>query len=76
MTWKGTMRSLQAASRCYERETQFIIATHSPILMAYPGAAIFSFDQVPIKSVAWESLDHVTLTRDFLISPSHFLRHL
>ena len=58
------------------REAQFIIATHSPILMAYPEAAILSFDQVPIQSVAWESLEHVNLTRDFLNSPQQFLRHL
>jgi predicted ATPase len=58
------------------REAQFIIATHSPILMAYPGAAILSFDQVPLKPVEWDSLEHVRLTRDFLNNPEGYLRHL
>ncbi len=55
---------------------QFIIATHSPILMAYPEAEILSFDQPPVHSVAWETLEHVTLTRDFLNNPAQFLRQL
>ncbi len=59
-----------------EQEAQFIIATHSPILMACPGAEILSFDQTPIAPVAYESLEHVSLTRDFLADPDSFLRHL
>ncbi len=58
------------------REAQFIIATHSPILMAFPGAEILSFDQVPPKRVAYGALEHVTLTRDFLNDPERFLRYL
>ena len=55
---------------------QFIIATHSPILMAYPGAVILSFDKAPVQAVAYDDLEHVTLTRDFLNNPQSFLRHL
>lgn len=55
---------------------QFIIATHSPILMAYPGATILSFDTIPLKSVTYSELEHVNLTRDFLNNPDAFLRHL
>lgn len=58
------------------QEAQFIIATHSPILMAYPEAEIFSLDEIPMRSVAYESLEHVNLTRDFLNNPEAFLRHL
>lgn len=58
------------------QESQFIIATHSPILMAYPGAEIYNFDQTPPALVPWEDLEHVTLTRDFLNNPKGFLRHL
>ena len=58
------------------KEGQFIISTHSPILMAFPEAQILSFDQAPIKAAAWEELEHVTLTRDFLNAPDEFLRHL
>ena len=59
-----------------EADCQVILATHSPIVLAFPGAAIWSFDEVPIRRVAYESLEHVTLVRDFLAAPEAFLRHL
>lgn len=52
---------------------QFIIATHSPILLAFPGARIYTFDRVPIESVEFEELDHVRITRDFLNAPGRYL---
>jgi predicted ATPase len=58
------------------RDAQFIIATHSPILLALPNAVIYSCDRVPIESVPFEELEHVVLTRDFLNDPAKFLRHL
>jgi predicted ATPase len=58
------------------QESQFIIATHSPILLALPGALIYSCDRVPIEPVRFEELEHVMLTRDFLNDPEKFLRHL
>jgi predicted ATPase len=55
---------------------QFIVATHSPILMAYPDAAIYSFDYTPARRVAYEDLEHVTLLRTFLNDPSQFLKRM
>ncbi len=55
---------------------QFIIATHSPILMAFPGATILSFDTQPPSPVAYADVEHVTLTRMFLNNPEQFLQHL
>jgi predicted ATPase len=57
-------------------DAQFIIATHSPILMAFPDAHILSFDSVPPERIAYADLEHVNLTRDFLNAPERFLRHL
>ena len=54
---------------------QFIIATHSPILLACPGARILSFDTVPVSDAEYEDLDHVQVTRDFLNDPERYLRH-
>ena len=59
-----------------QRACQLVIATHSPILMALPGAAIVSFDAVPPRTVAWDELESVRLVRDFLNAPERFLRHL
>ena len=58
------------------QDAQFIIATHSPILLAFPNALIYSCDRVPIERVRFEELEHVVLTRDFLNAPEKFLRHL
>lgn len=58
------------------QNAQFIIATHSPILMAFPEAAILSFDHAPVRKVNYNELEHVTLTRDFLNNPEAYLRRL
>jgi predicted ATPase len=58
------------------RESQFVIATHSPIVMAFPGAAILSFDRLPVREVPYDKVEHVSLTRDFLNRPEAFLKHL
>jgi predicted ATPase len=58
------------------QDSQFIIATHSPILLGYPDAKIYSFDSTPVAAVRFDELDHVTITRDFLNNPERFLRHL
>lgn len=55
---------------------QFVIATHSPILMALPGAVVYSFDSAPLASVAYEQLESVQLMKDFLQAPERYLRHV
>ncbi|MGH2533499.1 MAG: AAA family ATPase [Thermomicrobiales bacterium] len=59
-----------------EEGAQFVIATHSPILMSFPGAAILSFDGGAIQEVPYRDVEHVTVTRQFLNDPDSFLRHL
>jgi predicted ATPase len=55
---------------------QFIIATHAPILLGCPDAQILSFDEAPPAAVSYESLAHVTLTRDFLNDRERYIRRL
>ena len=59
-----------------KEHAQFVIATHSPIVLALPGARIYSFDGGKIRPAEYQDLDHVNLTRDFLVDPSRFLRRL
>ncbi|HEX9058956.1 MAG TPA: AAA family ATPase [Clostridia bacterium] len=47
-------------------KAQFLIATHSPIIMAYPDAGIYSFDYSPVKTVKYEDTEHYQITRGFL----------
>ena len=58
------------------QDCQFVIATHSPLLLALPNATILLFDGDQIRSVAFDEVEHVRLTRDFLNNPEAFLRHL
>ncbi|MVO98902.1 AAA family ATPase [Paenibacillus lutrae] len=56
--------------------SQFIIATHSPILLGYPDAQIISFDSNPISQIAYEDTDHYQITRRFLENRAAVFRHL
>lgn len=58
------------------QQAQFIIATHSPILMAYPGATILHFENGSVSPAAYDDLEHVQITHDFLAAPERYLRHL
>ncbi len=53
--------------------SQFIIATHSPIIMGYPGARIYSFSDDGIEEVAYKDTDHYQVTRRFLDNPDKML---
>ncbi len=54
--------------------TQFIVATHSPILLAFPNASILSFDEAPIREIAYRETDAYVITRRFLDDPARMLR--
>jgi predicted ATPase len=53
-----------------------VIATHSPMLMAFPSATIYSFDAQVIRQVAYHEVEHVQVMKSFLESPQRYLRHL
>ncbi len=55
---------------------QFLISTHSPIVLSYPGAVLYSLDGDAIREVAYRDTDHFLVTRDFLMSPERFFKHL
>ena len=52
---------------------QFIIATHSPILLACPGAVIYSFDQIPVKEIHYEDTEHYQIYKDFMENRKRYL---
>jgi predicted ATPase len=67
---------LSALKEMVAQDAQFIIATHSPILMAFPDAKILLFDGGKIRTVEYDQLEHVTLTRAFLENPTAFVKRL
>jgi predicted ATPase len=55
---------------------QFLVATHSPMLICYPGATIYQFDEDGVSETSYEDTEHFYLTKSFLDNPALYLRHL
>jgi predicted ATPase len=55
---------------------QFIIASHSPILLAYPGAVIYSLDNVPVKTLHYEETEYYKVYKDFINHREKYLREI
>jgi predicted ATPase len=56
-------------------KAQFIISTHSPILLSYPGATIYSLDH-NLEPINYKDTEHYQITKNFLNTPDLFFRHL
>ena len=59
-----------------EKDSQFILATHSPMLMAFPGAQVIELTDGDIRTVSYRQTEHFQLTRRFLDNPEKMLRML
>ena len=73
------MRLLSLIAAIHElvkANSQFIISTHSPILMAYPGAEIYELREQGIVSVPYRETEHYTFSRRFLENPERMLHYL
>ena len=57
-------------------DSQFFVATHSPILLTYPGATIISFDSDTLERIALEDTTHYRITRGVLTDPGMYWHHL
>ncbi len=62
--------------RLMERESQLVIATHSPILLALPGALIYELSERGIQPIAYEDTDQFQITKSFTADPATFLEML
>lgn len=54
---------------------QFIMVTHSPILLACPEAKIYNFDHIPVEAIHYEETEHYLIYRDFLLNRNKYLVH-
>ncbi|HET9255933.1 MAG TPA: AAA family ATPase [Pseudonocardiaceae bacterium] len=74
---RGCLALVRRIEELTEQGSQFIVATHSPILLAVPDARILQIDaDGTIERVDYDSTEPVMLTRSFLADPARFLRHL
>jgi predicted ATPase len=60
------LSALAIIHRLVKANSQFIIATHSPIIMAYPNAKIYLFSETGIREIEYEQTDHYKISKDFL----------
>ncbi len=70
------LAALAAIHRLVCADSQFIIATHSPILMAYPNAMILQLEEDGIRQVHYEETEHYQISRDFFDHREQMLRVL
>lgn len=59
-----------------KQNSQFIIATHSPILLAYPNAKIYQMYETGLEEVRYQDTEHYSITRDFLNNPAAMLNRI
>jgi predicted ATPase len=76
LSLRGELALLRRMYDLVESGAQFIVATHSPVLLAFPGATIFELSADGMSKVSYDEAECVQLTRSFLESPGRFLRHL
>jgi predicted ATPase len=76
MSPQGCLNLLRRMRELALDGAQFIIATHSPILMAYPEATIYALGHDGIEPVEYRETEHYRLTRSFLDDPERYLHYL
>jgi predicted ATPase len=70
----GALALLAIVMRAARAGAQFVIATHSPLLLACPDARIYELDERGLRPCAYDDLDAVRITRGFLEAPERYLR--
>ncbi|MBK6665268.1 MAG: AAA family ATPase [Saprospiraceae bacterium] len=70
------LTALSLIHQLVQQDSQFIIATHSPIIMAYPNATIYEFSKDGIRQIDYEETDHYLITKSFLDNPDISLKLL
>jgi predicted ATPase len=73
---RGQLALIRRMHELVEQHSQFVVATHSPILLGYPDATILELSDEGIRKVDYDETQQVELTRSFLEDPQRFLRHL
>jgi len=71
LSFLSIVRRLETA-----RRAQFLVSTHSPIILAYPGAILLSLDSDAIREVDYRDTEHYRVTKQFLASPERYFKHL
>jgi predicted ATPase len=73
---RGVLALIRRMHDLVEGGSQFLVSTHSPILLGFPGARIFVLDEDGIAETPYDELEVVELTRSFLADRGRFLHYL
>ncbi|HET7901641.1 MAG TPA: AAA family ATPase [Candidatus Nanopelagicales bacterium] len=76
LSFDSSLALLQIMVDMRSAGSQIVLATHSPVLAAVPGARLLQLDESGIEDVAYDDADLVTSWRAFLAAPDRYLRHL
>jgi hypothetical protein len=74
-----TLERIELDPRMHElldQDGRFVVATHSPVLVGFPGGRILFLDDDGVRAIDYDTTPQVELTRAFLDGPERFLRHL
>ena len=76
LSLRGNLALMRRLHDLVAEGSQFVVATHSPILLGYPGARIYALSEDGIAPTAYEETEQYELTRSFLDDRERFLHHL
>lgn len=76
LSLRGNLALMRRMHELVEDGSQFIVSTHSPILLGYPGARIYVLSEAGIAATAYEETEQYELTRSFLDDRERFLHYL
>lgn len=76
LSFNNQLALLYLMKQAVDDGCQLVIATHSPLLMAYPGAHILEMNQSGVHAVAYEDIENVQMIKDFLNHPDRYFKHL
>ena len=70
------MRLMYCMKELVEKNSQFIVSTHSPILMTFPGAEVLEITQEGIRSEDYRDTEHFMITKRFMDAPEKIVEDL
>jgi len=76
LSLRGQLALMRRMYELIAQGSQFVVSTHSPVLLGYPAATIYALSDGGIARIAYEQTDNYTLTRSFLDDRDQFFRHL
>jgi predicted ATPase len=76
LSFRGCLTLLRVIHDLVAAGSQFVIATHSPFILATPDALIYALDEDGMRSVSYDDAEPVVNARAFLRAPDSYLRHL